>query len=122
MNEQVDAGAKFYDVLVIAGVARNHYRATFVFDTIAYGRLDGLAVIDCESNHFDAILVIDDAVLLELLHDRCDALGRQLFVLQPDFDVESISTFQVSHQRLGADRPNQPEWLLPALSHPPRQP
>jgi hypothetical protein len=71
----------------------NHHRSTLVFDTIAYGGFYGGPVIDRESNHFDAVPLIDNAVLLEFLDNRCDALSRQLFVLHPDFDVESVSTF-----------------------------
>src|SRR6476646_5394950 len=59
--QEVDAGAIFYDVLVIASVARNHHRVAVVFDTIAHGGLDGCTVIDRKGNHFDAIPVIDDA-------------------------------------------------------------
>jgi len=84
-----------------------------VFYTVTDGRLNGLSVINRKCNHLDAILVVDNVVLLELFDSCCDALGRQFFVLQPDFDVERVGFFK-SHQRLGADRANKPEWLRPA--------
>ena len=38
---------------------------------------------------------------------------RQLFVLQSDLDVQRVSFFQVGHQRLRAERPDDMKWSGP---------
>ena len=50
MDEQIGAGAVFNDIVIAAGVARDHGDAPAIFDAIAAGRLDHVAVVDLERN------------------------------------------------------------------------
>jgi hypothetical protein len=68
VDQEVSTGAVFHDILAVACVARDHDRATRVFDSVPEGRFDGRAVVDLEGDDLEAACVIDDAIAIELLH------------------------------------------------------
>src|SRR3954470_4014411 len=82
VDQQVSTSAVFNDVLIVAGVARDHDRAAFVFDPIADSGLDSGSMFDLKCDHLHSVLLIDDAVLVEFLDDGGDAFWRKLFVLE----------------------------------------
>ena len=87
MHQQVGARAVFDDVLVVARVAGEHRGAAAIFDAVAVARLDDVAVVDLEGDDLDAALLVDDAVVVELLDLGAMPCGRQLLVGDADLDV-----------------------------------
>jgi DNA invertase Pin-like site-specific DNA recombinase len=107
VHEQVDAGAVFDHVRVVACVAGYHSRMTLVINAVSVSRLDHVAMIDLESRHLHTIPLIDDAVFVELIGGDGDALRRKLFVDDTDGNIATVCLFEVGHQVLGAGRADQ---------------
>src|SRR5437016_797899 len=84
VNKHVDARSILDDVLVIACIARDQYGVTSVINAIPDGGLNGLPMVDRECGHLHAVFLVDDAILLELLHGDRNSLSRQLLVFQSD--------------------------------------
>jgi hypothetical protein len=47
-----------------------------VLNPVAVSRLDQIAVVDLEGNYLDAVIVVDDAVLLKLFDLYSQIAGR----------------------------------------------
>src|SRR5262249_55581310 len=98
VDQQVGAGAVLDDILVVAGVAGEHGGPAAVLEAIAVARLDDVALVDLESDHLYAILLVDDAVAVELGDVRRDPRARQLFVGDANLDVECVRLLEILHQ------------------------
>ena len=106
MNQEIGAGAVRDDVLIVAGIGREHRDAAAVLEAIAVTRLDHVAVVDLERDHLDAVLIVDDAVAVELADVDRNAGGRQLLVGDADLDVGRVGALEILHQGAGTSRPD----------------
>ena len=57
----------------------------------------------------NAVLLVDDAIVIELLHHDRSTLRRQLLVLDANLDVGGVGLLQMRHEVLGAGRPDHAE-------------
>ena len=57
----------------------------------------------------DAVLLVDDAIVIELFHHDRSTLWRQLLVLDAYLDVGGVRLLQMRHEVLGAGRPDHVE-------------
>jgi hypothetical protein len=99
------------DVVVQIRIAGHHHRSSVIVDAVAIGRLD--AVLDRKSGHLDTAVVIDDAVLRELVDVGGDAFRGKMLLRLASSDVGAIGLCETGHQFLGARRTDNVHRLGP---------
>ena len=68
-------------------------------------------MVDLEGDHPHAVLLVDQAIVGELLHFDGNALRRELLVGNADLDVGPVGFFQIRHQVFCAGRADDAERL-----------
>src|SRR5690349_7975622 len=93
MDQQIDIGSEFHDVLIVPRVVGDHYRATIVVNSIPQSGLYGRTVVHAKGSHLQTARFMDHPILGEFLGGISGMLSRQFLIGDSNFYISGVGCF-----------------------------